>query len=245
MTNTGHTWKHHTRQFGKRFATGLFISLTLSLVAFEWSSRKPALHLVFDPLDEVHELDTVLVARLNILPPAEPKAKPEARKKQNTLGPVNAVETPPTDPVATDPVEPAAGDPEPPTDPGPVVDPVTPTGTTAPLPPMLVEMLPHFEECLRNGRKDVNSCTEERLHRHLERTIRIPESVTTQIATTVTFEIDATGRIGRVHCAPKVPRDVEKEIERAIRSLPEFVPGRQGGHAVAVYYQIPLRLHRR
>jgi hypothetical protein len=58
----------------------------------------------------------------------------------------------------------------------------------------------------------------------------------------VTFEIDAEGHIGKVICAPKVAEEVRAEIERAIRSMPTFVPGSQGGRPVTVYYQLPLSL---
>jgi len=70
----------------------------------------------------------------------------------------------------------------------------------------------------------------------------VPDGLRREVRTTVTFEIDAKGRIGKVYCAPKVGPEIEREVERVVRALPEFVPGSQGGFPVGVYYQFRLNV---
>jgi protein TonB len=93
---------------------------------------------------------------------------------------------------------------------------------------------------MERGMEHVDECTEERIGRHLERRFRVPSGIRGKVRTTITFEIDVEGSIGKLICTPRVEPAIEAEIERVIRSLPRFVPGNQGGHAVPVFYQIPL-----
>jgi hypothetical protein len=117
------------------------------------------------------------------------------------------------------------------------------TGIPMPMPAFQIEQRPHFRECM--SARDSDLCTEERIHRHLQRHLRTGPLVKGSLSTTVTFEVDAEGQVGRIHCAPKVPAEVEREIQRVLRTMPEFIPGSQGGMPVAVWYQIPLRLSSR
>jgi len=237
MASTTHPWHATCRQSGRRFTFGLLTALSLTLVAFEWrSGDAPLKYEPWDPGD-----DGGAVA---ILPPVviEKTLVPQQQKKvKRGGGPIVAGDP---DPIAPDPLvdEPGTGEAEPgpepvePVDPGPV----EPSGTSSPAHWNFVSIRPHFVDCMKRGMKYVDECTEERIGKHLERRFRVPPGIRGPVRTTITFEIDAQGRIGRLVCTPRVAPSIEAEIERVIRSLPEFVPGSQGGHAVPVYYQIPL-----
>ncbi len=235
-----HQWKEQARGFARRAFIGFTASLTFTLIAFEWTTygSLPA-YGPFDPIELPWEPQLIHV----VPPEAKKEMKPPAPAKEKwSTGPVKALdEVIPPDPVI-DPVIDRTG-PEIPA-PSAAIDTATaaPAGMNMPL--LNPEILPHFANCSRPDMERTKECTEQRIQRHLERNLRIPEGMMGSVRTTVTFEIDAEGSIGRIHCAPKVDPLIEEEIVQVIRSLPRFVPGSQGGHPVAVYYQIPLVLRR-
>ncbi len=54
------------------------------------------------------------------------------------------------------------------------------------------------------------------------------------------FVVDKTGEIGEVKVVRSVDKDLDKEAVRLIKTLPKFIPGRQNGQAVAVWYTLPV-----
>ena len=57
----------------------------------------------------------------------------------------------------------------------------------------------------------------------------------------VQFVVDKTGRVGEVKVVRSVDEDLDKEAVRVCKSLPNFIPGRQNGTAVSVWYTLPIR----
>ena len=212
------------------------------MVAFEWSSPRTELVISTRLPDEGMEPEVLPVVILEKARAAAPVDK--ARSTQVVVGEPDPVVVPDPDPS-----------PDPGPDPGPITDPAPDPDPRSLLPPEPVTpgpvfwanvgVRPYFMDCLKRDPASLEPCTEARIDAHLQRNLRIPASVRGQVRTTVTFEIDATGHIGKVVCAPKVDEDVRAEIERVIRSMPQFVPGSQGGYPVPVYYQIPLSLRTR
>lgn len=56
----------------------------------------------------------------------------------------------------------------------------------------------------------------------------------------VQFVVDKTGKIGEVKVVRSVDKDLDKEAVRICKSLPKFIPGRQNGQPVAVWYTLPV-----
>ena len=56
----------------------------------------------------------------------------------------------------------------------------------------------------------------------------------------VQFVVTKTGRVGEVRIAHSVDPDLDREAVRVCKSLPNFVPGRQNGTPVAVWYTMPI-----
>jgi len=54
------------------------------------------------------------------------------------------------------------------------------------------------------------------------------------------FVVGKDGRVGEVKIARSVDKDLDKEAIRVVKSLPKFVPGRQNGQPVAVWYTLPV-----
>ena len=54
------------------------------------------------------------------------------------------------------------------------------------------------------------------------------------------FVVDKTGEIGEVKVVRSVDKDLDEEAVRIVKTLPKFIPGRQNGRAVAVWYTLPV-----
>ena len=72
-----------------------------------------------------------------------------------------------------------------------------------------------------------------------------PTAACAQGCVIVQFVVDKTGKIGEVKVVRSVDKDLDKEAVRLIKTLPKFIPGRQNGQAVAVWYTLPVtfKLH--
>src|SRR5690606_6444237 len=109
-----HQWHIAAQGFGRRFAFGSAVALSLTLVAFEWSTTRPD-RIAFDPpLEEDPFFDDVPVFKIERK--VEQKTKVVDVKKKKSGGPIEI-----------------AKDPEPIADPGPV-DPITPDPGPAAVP---------------------------------------------------------------------------------------------------------------
>lgn len=56
----------------------------------------------------------------------------------------------------------------------------------------------------------------------------------------VQFVVGKDGKVGEVKVARSVDKELDKEAVRVCKSLPKFVPGRQNGQAVSVWYTLPV-----
>jgi protein TonB len=54
------------------------------------------------------------------------------------------------------------------------------------------------------------------------------------------FVVEKDGQIGEVKVARSVDPELDAEAVRVVKSMPNFVPGRQDGKPVAVWYTIPI-----
>ncbi len=242
MERAAHSWHSVHRNGTRRSALGLMVAFSLTLVAFEWRTGIPQV-ITYDDWDGALEdpVDQVVVIRV-VDPKSSTAPRPRARAA-STIGVVNPVDA--TEPTS-DPVEPSApgtGETGDPVDPAPEI--LRGPDEGAPAEVFLwgtVGVRPYFMECLKRSPNTLDECTEQRIQKHLERQFKVPPGIRGEVRTTVTFEIDREGRIGKLVCAPRVNAEVEREIDRVLRALPAFVPGSQGGIPVPVYYQIPLRV---
>lgn len=56
----------------------------------------------------------------------------------------------------------------------------------------------------------------------------------------VQFVVTKTGKIGEVKVVRSVDRDLDREAVRVCKTLPDFIPGKMNGQAVAVWYTLPV-----
>lgn len=57
----------------------------------------------------------------------------------------------------------------------------------------------------------------------------------------VQFVVTKTGTVGEVKVVRGKDPDLDKEAVRVVKSLPKFVPGKMNGHAVNVWYTLPIQ----
>ena len=57
----------------------------------------------------------------------------------------------------------------------------------------------------------------------------------------VQFVVDKTGKVGEVKVVRSVDKDLDREAVRVCRALPKFIPGRQNGQAVPVWFTLPVQ----
>ncbi len=57
---------------------------------------------------------------------------------------------------------------------------------------------------------------------------------------TVQFVVTKNGTVGEVRVVRGKDPDLDKEAVRVVKSLPKFVPGKMNGHAVNVWYTVPI-----
>ncbi len=56
----------------------------------------------------------------------------------------------------------------------------------------------------------------------------------------VQFVVTKTGKVGEVKVVRGKDPDLDKEAVRVVKTLPDFIPGKMNGQAVAVWYTLPI-----
>lgn len=54
------------------------------------------------------------------------------------------------------------------------------------------------------------------------------------------FVVSKTGKIDNIEVVGPVDRALDEEAVRVVKAMPDWVPGKQNGHSVAVYYNLPV-----
>ena len=67
-----------------------------------------------------------------------------------------------------------------------------------------------------------------------------PEAGCAQGRVIVRFVVDKTGKVGEVKVVRSIEENLDKEAVRICKSLPDFIPGRQNGQVVSVWYTLPV-----
>ncbi len=57
----------------------------------------------------------------------------------------------------------------------------------------------------------------------------------------VQFVVEKNGSVGQVNVVRSIDATLDKEAIRVVKSLPKFVPGKQNGHPVRVWYTLPVQ----
>ena len=101
------------------------------------------------------------------------------------------------------------------------------------------------EEIIERGNKaEKKACFSKKISRHVIR--KFDSSLAADLGLSsgkkriyVMFKIDKTGAITEVRARAPHPR-LQKEAERAVKTLPRMIPGKQRGRPVGVRYSLPI-----
>lgn len=108
-----------------------------------------------------------------------------------------------------------------------------------------IESVPHPVECKSKTTNDARKqCVSRFIQMHVGRKFdtELPRELGLSPGRKriyVQFKIDETGKVIDIQSRAEHP-DLEKEAERVIAMLPEFIPGEQGGEKVSVVYSLPI-----
>ncbi|MDA8728798.1 energy transducer TonB [Flavicella sp.] len=108
----------------------------------------------------------------------------------------------------------------------------------------IIEDVPVFPGCERGNKAEKKACFSKKISRHIIR--KFDSSLAADLGLSsgkkriyVMFKIDKTGAITEVRARAPHPR-LQKEAERAVKTLPRMIPGKQRGRPVGVRYSLPI-----
>lgn len=84
---------------------------------------------------------------------------------------------------------------------------------------------------------------EEEMMRYIATNLRYPtiaQEMGIEGRVALRFVVNKNGEVGSVEVLRPLDPACDKEAVRVIKSMPKWIPGRQGGRAVSVYYTIPI-----
>lgn len=84
---------------------------------------------------------------------------------------------------------------------------------------------------------------EEEMMRYIASNLRYPTmamEMGVEGRVVVRFVVNKNGEVSSVEVIRSLDPACDKEAMRVIKSMPKWIPGRQGGRAVSVYYNIPI-----
>ncbi|EGK01339.1 energy transducer TonB [Dysgonomonas gadei] len=87
---------------------------------------------------------------------------------------------------------------------------------------------------------------EAAMHKFINENLKIPASVYEpgiQGRVTIRFVVSKTGEVTDVTVIRGVEPAYDKEVARVIRSMPKWIPGKQNGVTVPVYFTLPILIH--
>jgi protein TonB len=108
----------------------------------------------------------------------------------------------------------------------------------------IIEDVPIFPGCERGTKAQKKACFSKKISRHVIR--KFDSSLAEDLGLSpgkkrifVMFKIDKSGVVSEVRARAPHPR-LQKEAERAVRTLPRMIPGKQRGRPVGVRYSLPI-----
>jgi protein TonB len=222
------------------FQAGFIVALCVVLVAIEWTSVSWMPTTIAAPITEDITLETEIL-------PNTIKTK-KKRPKPDKITPVIAPEPSP---------EP---DPDPSIDPDPLPDPDLTEiefifggdegmEDDEPMTPFIaVEIMPYFAGCENITDRDAQKrCTDQQILKELARTKypALVRDIGLEGTVYASFVVGASGNVQDIEIKRGVHPLLDSAVVRQIRTLPEFVPGRQQGKNVPVIMQVPVNFELR
>lgn len=215
------------------FQTGLIVALSLSLVAFEWRYETTPIKIVDERTFE-GEIEFIPITKTE-------EVKPEAQKIKitKTFNPDILKEVP--NGVKTDEKKEEDSVVVKVPDFTPIVD--DRDKDDEPVNFMSVEKLPQYCDCTDDAKVFNGSCTMEKFYKFLGKNLKYPKmSKEAKIEGNVYVEfiINDKGHVAGVKALGGPNQELQDEVVRVVKKLPDMCPGTQQGKAVNVKFQLPV-----
>ena len=222
------------------FQIGLIVSMSITFLAFEWTTPVYIAELPKPDIEIEGDIDLELYN--HHVKPIKPEIKPIAPKIDPSK--INIVKNDPVDPTPEPDPDPTP-DPDPGFDPNKWTKPEEIEKEEAPLP--AAGKMPFYKNCESANENERKSCTEEEMFKHFRNTLKIPGYIKdlgkAEYTAHVYFEVNKKGQIKNVRVlnSGRIPKDLEKEAINAVSTLPELIPATNHGKQVSVFYSIPIK----
>jgi protein TonB len=105
-----------------------------------------------------------------------------------------------------------------------------------------VEIFPHFSNC-DGENEELRVCLNEGIFAHVKKNFKYPrreKQMEIQERIILKFVINKHGKVDKVQTLRGKNKNLIKEAERLIQSIPKMVPAEQNGRYVPVYYTVPI-----
>jgi protein TonB len=227
--------KNLERKRGLYFQLGLVISLSFSLLAFQYTTHRlipVKKEAKVYPIDEQIIPITIIRSTKPLPKPAPPKPITDQIKVVKTIAvttpnpkPIQPIELPPEIIIADIPLE--------------IID------EDIPLP--MVQVMPGFGDCSLLDWASRAKCTEAAIQSFIIENLEIPRSLKDRGEggrVFVSFVVNRQGNVTDVKILKGLAggKDLDKEVVRVVKLLPQFTPGEQMGRKASVRYTIPVNV---
>ena len=237
-------WDRYRPEFLK---LGFVMALAIVFMAFNYTTTQPQ----FEPFEiEIFEPDVLLTPPITmhkkkVLPPPPPP--PDLNnvadiipvdepiiKFERKLEVIERKEPPVDAPISEDIIEE-----------GPIVAPIIETEEKEEAPLLFAERMPVYGSCdLDLEESDRRSCTEQNLVKHIYENVRYPAMAregSIEGTVVVSFVVNKEGKVQDIEIMRDIGAGCGDEVERVIRKLGRFLPGKMNGRPVAIIYRMPVK----
>ncbi len=227
--------KNLEKKRGIFFQIGLVASLGFSLLAFQYTTYKT---IPIKKEAKVYPIDDQIIP-ITIVRSAKPLPKPAPPKPiTDQIKVVKTIVVTTPDPTPVKPIE---------LPPDIIIANMPPEIIDEDIPLPMVEVMPGFGDCSLLDRASRAKCTEAAIQSFIIDHLEIPRSLRDRGEggrVFVSFVVDRQGDVTDVKILKGLAggRDLDKEVVRVVKMLPQFAPGEQMGRKASVRYTIPVNV---
>ena len=109
----------------------------------------------------------------------------------------------------------------------------------------IVEEMPRFPGCEEiTDQREKQDCSTKKMGQFIMENLKYPESARKagiEGLSVVQFIVSETGALDNIKLARSFHEECDQAALEVVKAMPDFVPGKQRGRKVAVYYNLPIR----
>jgi len=233
---------------GTFFNTGLLIALAITILAFSWTTYEDVVIIPDGALELEDDIEIEPPRTAEPPPPPPPPPPPvieevpeeeieeeeEIEFVDNSVEEETVVEAPPP----PEPVKEAPPPPPPPPPPAPEVEEIF----------TVVEEMPRFPGCEDKSKAERKACADQKMLQFIYKNIKYPPIARengVEGTTVIRFYIDKDGTVKEPQVLKDIGAGCGGEAKRVVEMMnsmgQKWIPGKQRGKAVKVYFNLPVK----